>query len=441
MVLTSRVLRISLASIVAGVLIGIVGGLFQALLIAAERWRDMLIVWAHGSPYVGWLAPLTLGLIGALVARYLVVRFAPEAEGSGVQRVEAVFAGEVKPAGPAVLPVKFVGGLLAIGSGLALGREGPTVQMGSSLAILTSRLLMKTGEDVRVLEAAGAGAGLAVAFNAPIAGSIFVFEELTLRFTPMLVVATFAAATVAVWVVRLMLGNHFDFTVMPLNLNPVYPLWPFVGLGLLLGALGALYNWTLVRLLRRLDKFSMRTSVWRAGLIGAAIGVIGWFAPRLVGGGDSLTQAILLGHRAIPLLAIIFVLRFLIGSGSYAAGTPGGLFAPLLLLGASFGALFGGLLNIVHPHLGISPVAFAVAGMATVFSAAVRAPITGIVLIVEMTGLGNITLGMLCASLVAIVVAMLLDTKPIYESLKERMREQEAKREQAVAAEASASSG
>ncbi len=440
MVLTSRVLRISAAAIVAGVLIGVVGGLFQVLLVVAERWLVQLVAWAHGSPYIGWLAPMAVGAIGALLARYLVVRYAPEAEGSGVQRVEAVFAGEVRPAGLAVLPVKFIGGLLAIGSGLALGREGPTVQMGSSLALMTSRVLNRNDEDIRVLEAAGAGAGLAVAFNAPIAGSIFVFEELTLRFTPMLVVATFAAATIAVWVVRLMLGNHFDFMVAQLNLTPVYSLWPFCALGLLLGVLGALYNWVIVRLLRRLDRFSARTTVWRAGLIGASIGLVAWFAPALVGGGDSLTQAILSNHHTISALAIIFVLRFLIGPGSYAAGTPGGLFAPLLLLGASFGALFGGLLNLVHPNIGIPAVAFAVAGMATVFSAAVRAPITGIVLIVEMTGLGNITLGMLCASLVAVVVAMLLNTKPIYESLKERMKEQQAKREQAAAASAAASS-
>jgi len=441
MILTSRVLRITVASIVAGVLIGVLGGVFQVLLVGAERWRDLLVAWAHGSPYFGWLAPMALAFVGALVARYLVVRFAPEAEGSGVQRVEAVFACEVKPAGPAVLPVKFVGGLLAIGGGLALGREGPTVQMGSSLALLTSRLLKRSEDDIRVLEAAGAGAGLAVAFNAPIAGSIFVFEELTLRFTPMLLVATFSAATIAVWIVRLMLGNHFDFVVNPLNLNPVYPLWPFFGLGLLLGALGALYNWVIVRLLLRLDRFSPRTSVWRAGLIGAAIGLMAWFAPALVGGGDSLTQAILLGHGTIPVLAIVFALRFLIGPVSYATGTPGGLFAPLLVLGASFGALFGGLLHLVYPAIGIPAAAFAIAGMATVFSATVRAPITGIVLIVEMTGVGSVTLGTLCASLVAVVVSMLLDTKPIYESLKERMKEQQALREQAIALKASASPG
>ena len=174
--LKSRVIRISIASILAGIFIGLVGGAFRYLLIAADNQRNALISWAHAWPYVGWLAPVALGLVGAAAARIMVVRFAPVAEGSGIQRVEAVFSDEVKPAPRGIVPVKFLGGLLAMGSGLALGREGPTVQMGSTLGLLTSRLLTKDDQDIRVIGAAGAGAGLAVAFNAPIGGSIFVFE-------------------------------------------------------------------------------------------------------------------------------------------------------------------------------------------------------------------------------------------------------------------------
>src|SRR5215475_2254587 len=172
----------------------------------------------------------------------MVVRLSPQAEGSGLQNVEAVFSGEAQPPGPAILPVKFIGGILAIGSGLALGREGPTVQMGSSLAVLLSRFLHENEEDTRVMDAAGAGAGLAVAFNAPIGGSIFVFEELTLSFTPSLLVATLAAASVAVWIVRTMLGNQFDFIVLKDTPTAAWKIFPFLLLGALLGVIGALYN-------------------------------------------------------------------------------------------------------------------------------------------------------------------------------------------------------
>jgi CIC family chloride channel protein len=424
-ILQSRVIRISIASILAGVFIGLVGGAFRYLLIAVDNRRNALIFWAHAWPYVGWLAPVALGFLGAAAARIMVVRFAPVAEGSGIQRVEAVFSGEVKPAPHGVVPVKFFGGLLAMGSGLALGREGPTVQMGSTLALIISRLTTKDAQEMRVIEAAGAGAGLAVAFNAPIGGSIFVFEELTSSFTPWLLVATLSAALVAVWIMRWMLGNALDFTVRPVSLVHVWRTGPFLALGALLGAVGALYNAATIGLLRLADRLPKLSSINRAAIIGATVGFVAWFAPAAVGGGEALTQAILADRYAVGGLLIVFLARFLLGPWSYAAGAPGGLFAPLLVLGASSGALFAGLLNHFRPLLDLSPIAFAVVGMAALFSASVRAPLTGIVLTVEMTGRGDLTLGLLGASLMAMVVAMLLRSEPIYETLKRRMLEHE----------------
>jgi chloride channel protein, CIC family len=431
--LTSRVIRISVASLLTGLLIGVVGGAFRFCLIAADHGRDAFISWAHGSPHIGWVAPVALGLVGAALARLMVVRLAPEAEGSGVQRVEAVFSGEVKPARHRILPVKFVGGILAMGSGLALGREGPVVQMGASLSSLVSRFVVKHEDDVRVVEAAGAGAGLAVAFNAPISGSIFVFEELTSSFTPWLLVATLAAATFAVWIARLMLGNQLDFAVARVSLTHVWQGWPFLGLGVLLGAAGALYNTTIVAFLQMADRFSRRSKVLPAVCIGAVVGLAGWFAPSVIGGGDNLTQAILSGRGTIATLTAIFLLRFFLGPWSYAAGTPGGLFAPLLVLGASSGALFGSVLLHFFPALEVTPIACAVVGMGALFTACVRAPLTGIVLAVEMTGRGDLTLALLGACLVAMVVAMLLNSEPIYETLKRRMIERQTLAENTIA--------
>jgi chloride channel protein, CIC family len=194
----------------------------------------------------------------------------------------------------------------------------------------------------------------------------------------------------------------------------------------LLGAVGALYNAATVGLLRFADRLPNLSSINRAAILGATVGVAAWFAPTLVGGGDNLTQAILADRYAVGSLVTIFLARFLIGPWSYAAGAPGGIFAPLLVLGASAGALFAGVLNHSMPRLGLDPVALAVVGMAALFSASVRAPLTGIVLTVEMTGRGDLTLALLGASLVAMVVAMLLGNEPIYETLKRRMLEHEA---------------
>src|SRR5215831_2617755 len=402
--LNSRVVRISVASLATGLLIGGVGTAFRLLLIKADDLRNELVFWAHKWPYAGWLLPMSIGLMGAALARWLVVRFAPTASGSGVQRVEAVFRGESKPLSHGVVLVKFFGGLLAIGSGLALGREGPTVHMGASLSSLISRTLIKQEADAKVVMAAGAGAGLAVAFNAPIGGSVFVFEELSSTFTTWLLMGTLAAATSAVWAMRLFLGNHCDFVVSQVSLTAAWKGWPFLVLGGMLGAVGALYNSTIIGLLRACDRLIRMPTVLRAALIGATVGLLAWFAPAMVGGGDNLTQGVLSGHYGLTALAGIFVLRFFIGPWSYAAEAPGGLFAPMLLLGASFGALFSDALNYFIPSLGISAVACAVVGMATLFTACVRAPLTGIVLTVEMTGRGDLTLALLAASLLAMLV-------------------------------------
>ncbi len=424
-VFTSRLILISAASILCGGLIGLVGGAFRYLLIATDHARGAMIAWSHGWPHVGWVAPVSLGLVGAGLARLLVVRFAPAAEGSGVQHVEAAFRGEAKIVPRNIVPVKFFGGLLAIGSGLALGREGPTVQMGASLGWLTSRLFLKNDQDVNIIGAAGAGAGLAVAFNAPIGGSIFVFEELTGAVTPWLTVATLSAAVVAVWIMRLMLGNEMDFTVRQVSLTHAWAMVPFLALGASLGAAGALFNAGTVFLVRFGDHLPTPSSINRAAIVGATVGLAAWFASDLVGGGESLTQAILSDRYAAGSLLIVFLFRFILSPWSYAAGAPGGIFAPLLVLGASSGALFAGLVNHAMPGLGLTPIACAVVGMGALFSASVRAPLTGIVLTIEMTGRGDLTLPLLAASLMAMVVAMLLKSEPIYESLKRRMLERQ----------------
>ncbi len=419
--LNSRLIRLAMASVLGGLLIGLVGGAFRYLLITSDRMRTQMIVWAHSFAYFGWLFPVLLGAAGAWLARFLVLKFAPTAEGSGVQRVEAVFSGEAEPASITVVPVKFFGGLLAMGSGLALGREGPTVQMGSSFGVLVSHYLVPGEEDRRVVEAASAGAGLAVAFNAPIGGSIFVFEELTSSFTPWLLVSTLAAASVAVWLMRLMLGNTLSFTVHQVSLTEIWNKWPFLALGALVGVVGALYNASIMGLLRLADKLSRISSLNRATIIGGVVGLVAWFVPGMVGGGETLTQSILSNQFTIAVLTGIFVVRFMIGCWSYAAGAPGGLFAPMLVLGACSGALFAGLVNHLMPNAALSFAACAIVGMGALFTACVRAPLTGIVLAIEMTGRADLTLGLLGASLMAMLVTMLLQSEPIYESLKRRM--------------------
>jgi CIC family chloride channel protein len=158
----------------------------------------------------------------------------------------------------------------------------------------------------------------------------------------------------------------------------------------------------------------------RAGLVGAAVGILGWFAPDLIGGGDAITQSVLIGTVSLAAIPAAFLIRFALGAVSYAAGTPGGLFAPMLVLGAQFGFLSGGVCQTLLPDLDVQPEGFAVVGMAAFFTGVVRAPITGIVLATEMTASVSMLLPMLCACSVAMLVPTLLSDPPIYESLRER---------------------
>jgi chloride channel protein, CIC family len=181
-----------------------------------------------------------------------------------------------------------------------------------------------------------------------------------------------------------------------------------------------LYNASLlgaIRLAERLDR--LLPVELQAGAVGAAVGLLAWFLPELVGGGDPITQRVLAGTVAISLIPLAFLLRFVLGAVSYAAATPGGLFAPILVLGAQLGVLVGALSNIAFPDLEVEATAFAVVGMAAFFTGVVQAPVTGIALVTEMTGGFTMLLPMLGACFVAMLVPNLLHGAPIYESLRD----------------------
>lgn len=412
-------LRLALGATLAGALAGLVGGAFRFVLDRADALRDAFLGWSQQWPQGGWLWPVLAAAACAAAARALV-RIAPMASGSGVQHVEAVMREEELPAPLRVLPVKFIGGTLAIGSGLALGREGPTVQMGSTIGVGIARLLRTGIEELRTLQAATAGAGLAVAFNAPIGGALFVFEEVARRFELRLVLATLLACSVAIAVVRAMLGDEPAFHVAALAPPPFWSIVPHLLLGALLGLLGAAYNRIVVW---GLDAFE-RLPAWpveaRAAVVGAGVGLVASCAPSLVGGGDALNEQVLGGGLALDTLALIFAVRWFIGPWSYAAGTPGGLFAPLLVIGAAFGALCGAIVHDLAPTLAPQPLAFALVGMAAFFTAVVRAPLTGIVLVVEMTATTTLLVPMLAACFAAAAAATCVRSEPIYDTLRTR---------------------
>lgn len=418
--LPGALLTLALLSLLAGVVSGLLGAVFRLSLDQADRLRDALITWAHGETLGGFLLVTAICAAATAGAAWLVRCFSPQAEGSGIPNVEAVIRGELPPAPYRLIPVKFLGGLLAIGSGLALGREGPSVQMGASTAHLMGKLFRRNEDDCKTLLAAGAGAGLATAFNAPIAGAAFVLEELVRRFDTRITIATLGASAGAIAVARVLLGDAPDFRVEPLPYPGFGTVAIHLALGVVAGFLGIVYNRVLLATLAAFEQLHRWPVELRAALVGAAVGVTAWFAPGWVGGGDAITQRTLAGRESVAILPIIFLFRFGFGAVSYAARTPGGLFAPMLVLGAQSGLLFGILCNQWFPSAAPDPTVLAVVGMAAFFSAVVRAPLTGIVLVMEMTASFTSLLPMLAACFVAMLVPNMLRNPPIYDSLRER---------------------
>ena len=414
-----RLAWLLLAALLVGGLAGLIGSLFRLALGRADDLRGALVAWSRGHPAWGWLLPVAGAALGVALARWLVRRFAADASGSGVPQVKGVVQGGPFH-GSFVLPVKFVGGLSALGAGLALGREGPIVQMGSAVAQWVGRRLRMPAAELRVLSAAGAGAGLAAAFGAPLAGAVFVLEELAHRLRVRAALASFAAAGVAIAVMYQLLGATPELALPPL---PTPGPWHFafdLGFGLGVGALGVAYNRLILAGLDVGGRLRRVRPELRAAAIGALVGLLAWFAPDLVGGGEQLLQRLLAGREGMGFLLIVLGVRFVLGPLSYAAETPGGLFAPLLLLGGVMGQLYGGLVHAIAPAAAPSAVDFAVVGMAAFFAATVRAPITGTALVVEMTGTANLFVPMLVAIAGALLVPILLGDEPIYDALRQR---------------------
>lgn len=240
------------------------------------------------------------------------------------------------------------------------------------------------------------------------------------RFDTRITLTTLGASVGAIAVARVLLGDMPDFRVEPLPYPGFGTVPIYLALGVVAGCLGVAYNRTLLGTLAVAERLQRWPVELRAAMIGALVGLTAWFAPGLVGGGDAITQRVLAGTEALIMVSVVFILRFGLGALSYAAGTPGGLFAPMLVLGSQGDLLFGTLCSHWFPSVAPHPTAFAVVGMAAFFTAVVRVPVTGIVLVTEMTASFTLLLPMLAACFAAMVVPTLLRNAPIYDVLRQR---------------------
>jgi chloride channel protein, CIC family len=408
-------------ALVVGLVAGLLSSAFRVALQKVEVQRM-----AFQLQHTGWTAlgvALLIGAVGGGLALWLVRRFAPEAAGSGIPHLKSVVMGERTMNWRRILPVKFFGGVAGIGAGMALGREGPTIQMGGATALMVSKWFrIKPGEGERkALISAGAGAGLAAAFNAPLAGVMFVLEELHGNFTPVVFVATFLAAVTADVVGRVVTGEMPVFALSDMPTPTLRALPVALLLGVACGFGGVIFNRALLRSLDLFEGLHRRLPSWFVGaIVGAGVGVASWAYPGVAGSGGLLAEHALAGEILLRWLPVLLVARFFLTMWSYGSGAAGGIFAPLLVIGALGGLAVGRLANVVAPAWAAHPEVFAVIGMGGLLTAIVRAPLTGIVLMVELTGKYDFMLPLLVCCLVAYGIAEVLREPPIYEALRER---------------------
>ena len=369
-----------------------------------------------------YIAAALVAATMAVVSLWLVRRFAPEAGGSGVPEIEGAMEGLRVVRWKRVLPVKFVAGLLSLSSGMVLGREGPTIHIGASIAKAAAELTGMSDEDMRGLLAAGGAAGLAAAFNAPLAAVLFVIEETRRQFPYSsrthiaVVLASLASAIVTGGLTGDVPYMRLDVGAMPHGALPA-----FIVLGAMLGAVGVGFNRTLVWSLDHVRSLGLQTSFYLFPLlVGLLVGVLMFVLPEATQGGEVLAVQLATEARPLAVLAVIVVLRFVMTMASYSTGVAGGIFAPILALATTIGLLFGTGLEMVFPLPETTHVALAIAAMGGLFAATIGAPLVGMVLVMEVTGAYSLLIPVMLTTIVSNMVAQRLGGRPIYEILLER---------------------
>jgi CIC family chloride channel protein len=396
--------------------IGLVAALSAVFLKVGSGW---LGTWRVHSASIlpAWLALPLVGMGFGFLAGWLVQRLAPEASGSGIPQVKATLANVPMTLSWRVAGVKLLSAIITLGSGITLGRQGPTVQVGAGLAAGLSRWVPTSPDHRRQMIAAGAGAGLAAAFNAPIAGVLFIVEELLQDLSGITLGTAIIASFIGGVISRLLGGGSLDLN-LPLTQSlsqfsiPEIPF--FLLLGVLAGLFGALFNQGLVfsiKIYRRLH-VSLPLRVALAGFISGCVVAM---LPVSFRDNTGLREYLITGEANALLAAIAFVAQFLLTLVAFGSGAPGGLFAPSLILGTCLGHIVG----VFESQLlgGGSPTTYALAGMGGFFSAVSKVPITAIVIVFEMTTDFNLVLPLMIVSVTSYLVADKVVPGSLYEKL------------------------
>lgn len=409
-----------------GILVGLFAGLVVVLYRYCLTWAEALLFFIQDLIRGNALSVLFwfLVLAGLALAANGLLRWEPMAGASGVPQVMEETKGRLEENWLRVLIARISGGTICILGGLSMGRSGPSIHLGTMAARgflrLRDRIFpSRAGRERLLLLSCGAGAGLAAAFQVPLAGILFVLEEIHRSFDRTLLTAGLAASLTADVVASFFFGAapifHYRFASLPLSWY-----WLLIPFGILCGLAGAGYNASMLgaqTLFRSMKKIPVTVRFIAVFFVAGAAGL---FLPRILGGGNAMVTLLEVGRPALSTLLLLLLAKFIFSGVSFGSGLPGGIFFPLLTLGSFLGAVCGALAVDWLPLDGSHWPLFIALGMAGLFAGILRTPVTAVVLVAEMTGAADHLPELCIVALLACATASLTGNRPIYDSLSER---------------------
>jgi len=399
--------------LVLALVIGALTGLAVVAFILLTERMGMRLYPIGGAPWRRLLFPV----MGSLGIGYLLYRYFPDARGSGVPQTKAaLFARDGRITLRTVLG-KFLCTSATLASGIPLGREGPSVQVGGGIASVLGRLLGLRTEQVKKLIPVGAAAAIAAAFNTPLAAVLFSLEEIVGDLHAPVIGAVVLASATSWVVLRVSLGNNPLFKVPQYQLVHPLEFGMYAVLGVVGGVVSVAFTKLLLSMRARFLRFPQNTVWFQPVAGGLLVGVMGWFVPQVLGVGYGFVGEALNGRMAFQLMLLLVVLKLFAVTTSYASGNAGGIFGPALFIGAMLGGTVGTVAHLLLPAYTATPGAYALVGMGAVFAGIVRAPMTSVLMIFEMTQDYAVIVPLMIANLVSLFIASRLQHEPIYEAL------------------------